>query len=112
MPAAKTGPADKLARPYHGPYRITATHDTGLEVTPVDRPQDITLRVAFNRVHASPEEIGNDFYPRNHHTKETRHDNPSKFRSTAGEDETDRLWTGRLRSIPSRGRLQAQAGEM
>ena len=108
MPAAKTGPAYKLARPYHGPYHITATHDTGLEVTPVDRPQDTPIRVAFNRVRACPEEIGNDFYPRNRHTKETQQDDPL----IEAEDETNRVWTGRLRSIPSRGRLQAQAGEM
>ena len=97
MPAAKTGPAYKLTQPYHGPYRITATPDTGLEVTPVDRPQDTPIRVAFNRARACPKEIGNDFYPRNCQSKDTRQDDPS----TGGEGETDRVWTGRLRSIPT-----------
>ena len=36
MPAVKTGPAYKLAQPYHGPYCVVTTHDIGVEVTPTD----------------------------------------------------------------------------
>ena len=35
MPAAKVTKAYKFARPFHGPYRITAVHETGVEVRPV-----------------------------------------------------------------------------
>lgn len=36
MPAARSGKAHKLARPYHGPYRVITALDSGLEVRPVD----------------------------------------------------------------------------
>ena len=48
MPAAKATKAYKFARPFHGPYRITAVHDTGVEVRPVDRPQENAIRVALD----------------------------------------------------------------
>ena len=49
MPAAKATKAYKFARPSHGPYCITAVHDTGVEVRPVDRPQEDAIRVALDR---------------------------------------------------------------
>lgn len=107
MPAAKTGPSYKLARPYHGPYRITASHETGIEATPVDRPQDTPIRVALNRVRVCPEEIGNDFYPRSHPPNGTSHVDCS---ARAGVSVPG--WTGRLRSRTGQGQLPDQAGEM
>ena len=50
MPAAKATKAYKFARPFHGPYRITAVHNTGVEVRPVDRLQENTIHVALYRV--------------------------------------------------------------
>ena len=50
MPAAKATKAYKFARPFHGPYRITAVHNTGIEVRPVDGPQENAIRVALDRV--------------------------------------------------------------
>ena len=38
MPSAKTTKAYKFARPFHGPYRVVAVYDTGLEVRPVHLP--------------------------------------------------------------------------
>jgi len=64
MPAAKATKAYKFARPFHGPYRITAVHETGIEVRPVDRPQEGSIRVALNRVRRCPEQIPDTFWPR------------------------------------------------
>jgi len=50
MPAAKATKAYKFARPFHGPYRITAVHETGIEVRPVDCPQEGSICVELNRV--------------------------------------------------------------
>ena len=36
MPAAKSGPVWKLARPFYGPYRVQKTVEGGVEVVPVD----------------------------------------------------------------------------
>ena len=38
MPALKSGPTHKLARPFKGPFRVVAVHPNGAEVVPVDRP--------------------------------------------------------------------------
>ena len=45
MPAAKSTKAYKFARPFHGPYRVVAVYDTGLEVRPVDQPQKDPIRI-------------------------------------------------------------------
>jgi len=57
MPALKTGPAHKLARPFKGPYRVLATYPNGAEVVPVDRPRAAPIRIAFNRLRQCPEDI-------------------------------------------------------
>ncbi len=63
MPGAKSGKAYKFARPFHGPYRITAQYEAGVEVRPVDRPQAQPIRVAFNRVRRCPEGIPDTYWP-------------------------------------------------
>ena len=62
-PAAKSGKAYKFARPFHGPYRIVKLYDNGVDVWPVDRPQEATIRVPFNRLRVCPEEIPNESWP-------------------------------------------------
>ena len=64
MPAAKSGTAYKLARPFHGPYRVVHVVDNGVEVRPVDQPHTTPTRVAMNRVHRCCVEIPNVFWPR------------------------------------------------
>jgi hypothetical protein len=75
--------------------------ENGLEVHPVDRPQDEPIRVSLNRVRRCPDEVGEEFYPRR--TKCTAADPSPTSSSTSWED---RLRTRR------RGRLTPQAGEM
>jgi hypothetical protein len=61
-PAAKSGKAYKFARPFHGPYRIKL-YDNGADVRPVDRPQEASIRVLFDRLRVCPEEIPNQSWP-------------------------------------------------
>lgn len=59
-PAEKTGEARKLARPFHGPYRV-------MELTPyirrVDRPQDEPIFIALQRLRRCPDEVPDNFWP-------------------------------------------------
>ena len=48
MSSTKTGKAHKLARPFHGPYRVIETVDNGVMVTPVDLPEETPIRVAMD----------------------------------------------------------------
>ncbi len=64
MPAAKAAKAYKFTRPFYGPYRVATVYDTGLEVRPVDRPQENPIRIAFDRVRHCPEELADTFWPR------------------------------------------------
>ena len=57
MPAAKSGTAYKLARPYNGPYRVVQVVKNDVEVRPVDQPCAIPTRVALNRVGRCPAEM-------------------------------------------------------
>ena len=64
MPAAKSNTAYKLARPFHGPYRVVHVVDNGVEVRPVDQPHATPTRVALNRVRRCPVEMPDVFWPR------------------------------------------------
>ena len=57
MPQEKLGKAYKFARPFHGPYRVKEVFDNGVEVCPVNRPDDTGIRVALNRIRACPDSI-------------------------------------------------------
>ena len=57
MPALKTGPAHKLARPFKGPYQVLTTYSNGAEVVPVDRSRAAPICVTFNQLRQCPEEI-------------------------------------------------------
>ena len=50
MPQDKATKAYKFARPFHGPFRVVEVWETGLTVQPVDKPDEKTIRVTFNRV--------------------------------------------------------------
>ena len=101
MPSARSGTTWKLARPFHGPFRVVNVKENGLEVCPVDRPRDEPIRVSLNQVRRCPDEVGKEFYPRR--TKCTAADPSATYSSTSWED--------RLRSR-RRGRPTPQAREM
>ena len=50
MPSAVTGKAWKLARPYHGPFRVLNVTPTNIEARLVDDPSSESIFVAVNRV--------------------------------------------------------------
>jgi len=50
MPAAKACKAYKFVRPFHGPYQIVAQDGSGVVIHPVDKPQAVPIRVAYDRV--------------------------------------------------------------
>ena len=66
MPAAKSSKAHKLARPFHGPFRIQKLHDNGVEIRPVDKSRDSPIRVSFDRLRVCPDEVSNEFWPKAH----------------------------------------------
>ena len=63
MPALKSGPAHKLARPFQGPYRVVETYPNGVAVIPVEKPRAASIRVALNRVRRCPEQIRREANP-------------------------------------------------
>ena len=63
-PAEKTGEGRKLARAYHGPYRVVKLADNNAHIRRVDRPESDLLLVATDRLRRCPDEIlDNQFWP-------------------------------------------------
>ena len=62
-PAEKTGEARKLARPFHGPYRISEMDNNTATIFRVDRPEQEPLLVAIDRLRRCPEQLGPEFWP-------------------------------------------------
>ena len=63
MPAVKSGKAYKLARPFHGPYRVVRVVENGVEVRPVHQPNANPMQVALNRVRKCPLEVSDVLWP-------------------------------------------------
>ena len=112
MPSARSGPAWKLARPFHGPFHVLDTFNNGVEVRPVDQPNDKPIRVALQRIRRCPIEMPDDqFYPR----KKNCEADPSSRTYTENiesrQHSTSAAWANRLCSR-GRGRPSSQAREM
>ncbi len=60
MPSESQGPERKLARPFHGSYRVLGVTPTNAEVVLVDRPEDECIFVALSRVRRCYAEQGNE----------------------------------------------------
>ena len=50
MPGELQGKDHKLARPFHGPFRVLKMTPSNAEVVLVDKPRDPSIFVALNRV--------------------------------------------------------------
>ena len=112
MPAAKSNKAHKFDRPFHAPYRVVATHENGVEVCPVDKPQSTPIRVALNRVCPCPTEVADEFWPpgakRKAQSRSPCEDNSARdgalpeSRSRSAElpvqTESPGIWTHRLKT--------------
>ncbi len=59
MPSETQGQNRKLARPFHGPYRVLALTPTNAEVCLVDDPKQDSIFVALDRVRRCYTELGN-----------------------------------------------------
>ena len=62
-PAEKTGAARKLARPFHGPYRLVELGPNTAKIRRVDRPEEEPILVAIDRLRRCPAELADDFWP-------------------------------------------------
>lgn len=60
MPSAKSY---KFAWAFHRPFQVKEVLETGVEVQPIDRPSQETIRVAFDRVRTCPHKVGDKFWP-------------------------------------------------
>ena len=50
MPSETTGKDRKLARPYHGPYRVVSLTATNAEVKLIENPKESSIFVALDRL--------------------------------------------------------------
>ena len=73
FPADETGRMRKLARPWHGPYRVLRTNEPDITVEKVYRSQDGTIQVHKTRVTACP-----DTFPAGYHWYGDRRQSPGR----------------------------------
>ena len=100
MPKEKASKAYKFARPFHGPFRVMDVLETGVIVQPVDRPQDGSIRVAFDRVRRCPTRVpeGVSWPPKRPSRKRKNSCSRSSQDPVPKEKEVPPpLWAGRLR---------------
>ena len=62
FPAEETGKARKLARPWHGPYRVVSVVDPDVSVAKIHFPQDGAIHVHQSRVKFCPPGFPGGFY--------------------------------------------------
>ena len=62
-PAKRTGEHHKLARTYHGPYRVMKLTPNNAHIRRVDKQEDELLLVAIDILRRCPDEIVDTFYP-------------------------------------------------
>ena len=62
-PAERTGEKRKLARAYHGPYRVIKLTSNNAHIRRVDKPEDDLLLVALDRLKRCPDEVCDTFWP-------------------------------------------------
>ena len=71
-PAEKTGEARKLARPYHGHFRVVEIDTNTAKIRRVDRPQEEPILVALDRLRKCPAEIPDEYWPPDKNTRKKR----------------------------------------
>ena len=75
MPAETQGRDRKLARPYHGPYRVLNVTPTNVEVRLIDKPKDPSIFISLDRVTPCYPELGDSSW-----TGHRKRENKSKKR--------------------------------
>ena len=98
-PAEKTGELRKLARPFHGPYRIIRMDVNRAHIRRVDKPQEDTILVALDRLRC-PDEIEGVWPPAKASKKQQQtlssvtpstSDSLPKNRPTTGGDRSEKI---------------------
>ena len=142
MPALKSVPSHKLARPFKGPFQIQKLFPNGARIVPIQSPRSAGLRVALNRLRRCPKELAGSHdnlhgsqqeasenaatipdcentLPVSPHTGDkdlTQMLHPSDSDNVGGpaaQLQTDGVWKNRLRQRRSgRGRPELSPGEM
>ena len=72
MPGTVTGKSWKLARPYHGPYRVLNVTPTNVEARLVDDVDADSIFVAIDCVRLCPDSLPNDVWRGNTKCKRKR----------------------------------------
>ena len=62
-PAERTGENRKLARAYHGPYRVIQLTPNNAHIRRTVKPEGELLLVAINRLRRCPNEVADVFWP-------------------------------------------------
>ena len=124
MPATKTGPLRKLARPFKGPYRVVTLHPNGADLHLIEKPRSEPIRVALNRLRRCPTEVAGDHAPELHNLATTSMGSPVQMTTQNTGDledapggdnrcEPPTVWGTRLRQRKNCSRANAaEAGEM
>ena len=86
-PAEKCGKTRKLARPYHGPYRVLELDTNTTRIRRVDRPQDDALLVALDRLRRCPVKVKDDFWPPDRRRKKSSQKKATVSSDTSPEDD-------------------------
>ena len=108
-PAEKTGERRKLARPFHGPYRVVRLDTNTAHIRRVDKPQDDTILVAVDRLRRCPDDLEEGCWPPAGPEKQRKRKKERKKKNQDGQVSGVRHpdnqpsgqvgeWSGRLRS--------------
>ena len=92
MPIETQGRDRKLARPYHGPYRVLNATPTNVEVSLIDKPNDPSIFISLDRVTPCYPELGDCSWTgrKRRKTKSKKHaQNTDEFQSTGCETQTN-----------------------
>ena len=81
-PAERTGENRKLARAYHGPYRVIKLTPNNAHIRRVDKPEEELLLVAVDRLRRCPQEISDTFWPPDSPRKNTQTQTLKKLTTT------------------------------
>ena len=88
-PAEQTGEARKLARPFHGPYRLLEVGPNTAKITPVNRPEEEPLLVSLARLRRCPQEVAEDQFWPTRGAKRQRRSKRAAARKNKPADPTD-----------------------
>lgn len=74
MPGAVQDPAWKLARPFHGPYRVVTLTPSNAEVILIDKPKEPSTFVVLNRIRCCYDEMEDTSWtgPRKNQTRKPK----------------------------------------